>query len=60
MRGEREYLWPTESAIGKNCLFWSQELGCIFQKKQWKGEEAVKVLLTMSAYFLKMEDVRKV
>ena len=37
MRGEREYFYPTESDIGKNCRFWSQEGGCIFPKKEMEG-----------------------
>ena len=34
---ERGNFYPEEANLGKNCLFWSQEFGCIFPKKEMAG-----------------------
>ena len=53
MRGEREYFWPTGENLGKNCRFWSQELGCIFPKKEMEGRRSCEGIIDDVCLFLK-------
>ena len=37
---ERENFYPSEDTLGRNCLFWSNELGCSFPKKEMEGRRS--------------------
>ena len=50
---EREAYYPNEGNLGKNCLFWSLEEGCIFPKKEMEGRRSCEGIIDDVCLFLK-------
>lgn len=50
---EHEDFYPTEENLGKNCLFWSRELGCTFTKREMEGRRSCEGIIDDVCLFLK-------
>lgn len=59
MSKEREYFWPIEKNLGKNCRFWSQEFGCIFPKKEMEGRRSCEGVVDDVCLYLKNRIIPK-
>ncbi len=50
---EREVFYPSEENLGKNCIFWNIEEGCIFPKKEMEGRRSCEGIVDDVCLFLK-------
>lgn len=50
---KRENFWPIKSNLGEGCLFWGEELGCIFPKDEMEGRKGCKGIVDPPCLFLK-------